>query len=295
MSAYEWLIGTRYLRSTHRRGFVSFVALMSVCGLMLGVATLIVVLSVMNGFERELRSRILARHLARHHHRLDGPLSDWPPLQQQAAQPAGRAGGGAVHREPGDARHTASALPGASVRGVLPAEERRATGLAQHISGGRIEDLLRRRLPHHSRQRARARAERARRRRGGADRARGHGHADRGRAAHAPLPGGRHLRFGYVRVRPRARARQPGRCGAAVSHRRGRHRPAAGVRRSAARAGAGARRWRSRSAAGLLRQRLDAGSRQLLPLHRDHQVDDVRHPAACSWRWPPSTSSRRSS
>ena len=36
MSAYEWLIGTRYLRSTHRRGFVSFVALMSVCGLMLG-------------------------------------------------------------------------------------------------------------------------------------------------------------------------------------------------------------------------------------------------------------------
>ena len=60
MSAYEWLIGTRYLRSTHRRGFVSFVALMSVCGLMLGVATLIVVLSVMNGFERELRNRILA-------------------------------------------------------------------------------------------------------------------------------------------------------------------------------------------------------------------------------------------
>ena len=39
MSAYEWLIGTRYLRSTHRRGFVSFVALISVCGLMLGVAT----------------------------------------------------------------------------------------------------------------------------------------------------------------------------------------------------------------------------------------------------------------
>ena len=60
MSVYEWSIGTRYLRSTHRRGFVSFVALMSVCGLMLGVATLIVVLSVMNGFERELRSRMLA-------------------------------------------------------------------------------------------------------------------------------------------------------------------------------------------------------------------------------------------
>ncbi|MDE2262641.1 MAG: lipoprotein-releasing system transmembrane subunit LolC, partial [Gammaproteobacteria bacterium] len=61
MSApYEWLVGTRYLRSTHRRGFVSFVSLMSVCGLALGVATLIVVLSVMNGFGRELRIRILS-------------------------------------------------------------------------------------------------------------------------------------------------------------------------------------------------------------------------------------------
>jgi lipoprotein-releasing system permease protein len=57
---YEWLIGTRYLRSTHRKGFVSFVAIVSVLGLALGVATLIVVLSVMNGFQREIRSRILA-------------------------------------------------------------------------------------------------------------------------------------------------------------------------------------------------------------------------------------------
>jgi len=59
-SRWEWWVGTRYLRSTHRRGFVSFVAAMSVTGLTLGVAVLIVVLSVMNGFERELRSRILA-------------------------------------------------------------------------------------------------------------------------------------------------------------------------------------------------------------------------------------------
>ena len=49
---YEWLIGLRYLRSQHRSGFVSFVASMSVIGLALGVAVLIVVLSVLNGFER---------------------------------------------------------------------------------------------------------------------------------------------------------------------------------------------------------------------------------------------------
>jgi lipoprotein-releasing system permease protein len=140
MSAYEWLIGTRYLRSSHRRGFVSFVALMSVCGLMLGVATLIVVLSVMNGFERELRTRILAVTAHATLTGLDGPLSDWQQLQQQ------------VRRQPGvlaavpyvDSQAMLAhgpALAGAQVRGVLPAEERAATGLAQHMIAGRLEDL----------------------------------------------------------------------------------------------------------------------------------------------------------
>ena len=89
MSAYEWLIGTRYLRSTHRRGFVSFVALMSVCGLMLGVATLVVVLSVMNGFERELRSRILAVTSHATLMGLNGTLTDWQSLQQRVQRQPG--------------------------------------------------------------------------------------------------------------------------------------------------------------------------------------------------------------
>src|SRR5215470_11291522 len=89
MSAYEWLIGTRHLRSTHRRGFVSFVALMSVCGLMLGVATLIVVLSVMNGFERELRNRILAVTAHATISGLEGPLPDWQGLQRRLQSRAG--------------------------------------------------------------------------------------------------------------------------------------------------------------------------------------------------------------
>ena len=58
--AYEWTIGIRYLRSTHRSGLVSFVASMSVIGLALAVAVLVVVLSVLNGFEAELRGRMLA-------------------------------------------------------------------------------------------------------------------------------------------------------------------------------------------------------------------------------------------
>ena len=140
MSAYEWLIGTRHLRSTHRRGFVSFVALMSVCGLLLGVATLIVVLSVMNGFERELRSRILAVTSHATIMGLTGPLTDWRSLQQRLR---GEAGVQAVvpyiesQAMFANARHMA----GANVRGVLPQEERSATGLAQRLTAGSLEDL----------------------------------------------------------------------------------------------------------------------------------------------------------
>ena len=86
---YEWLIATRYLRSAHRRGFVSFVALMSVLGLTLGVATLIVVLSVMNGFERELRSRILSVTSHATLAGLDGTLSDWQSIQRQTLRQPG--------------------------------------------------------------------------------------------------------------------------------------------------------------------------------------------------------------
>ena len=140
MSAYEWQIGTRYLRSAHRRGFVSFVALMSVCGLMLGVATLIVVLSVMNGFERELRNRILAVTAHATLMGLDGPLDDWQQLQQQVRrQPGVLAAVPYVESQAMLARGTA--LAAAQVRGVLPAEERAATGLAQHMIAGKLAAL----------------------------------------------------------------------------------------------------------------------------------------------------------
>ena len=140
MSSYEWLIGTRYLRSTHRRGFVSFVALMSVCGLMLGVATLIVVLSVMNGFERELRSRILAVTAHATIMGLGGPLSDWRALQ---ARLRGAPGVQAVVPYVASQAMFAHGprMVGAEVRGVLPAEERSATGLAQRVIAGSLADL----------------------------------------------------------------------------------------------------------------------------------------------------------
>ena len=137
---YEWLIGTRYLRSTHRRGFVSFVAVMSVLGLMLGVATLIVVLSVMNGFERELRSRILSVTSHATLSGLDGALADWRSVQQKAQQRPGVQAAVPYIEAQGMLAH-GSHIAGASIRGVLPEEERRTTGIARHLQSGRIEDL----------------------------------------------------------------------------------------------------------------------------------------------------------
>ena len=140
MSAYEWLIGTRHLRSTHRRGFVSFVAFMSVCGLMLGVATLIVVLSVMNGFERELRSRMLAVTAHATIAGLDGRLSDWRALQERVRAAPG-VSAAAPYVESQALFANGRRMAGASVRGVLPEEERTTSGLAQHLTAGTLADL----------------------------------------------------------------------------------------------------------------------------------------------------------
>ena len=137
---YEWLIATRYLRSTHRRGFVSFVALMSVLGLMLGVATLITVLSVMNGFERELRNRILSVTSHATLSAIDGPMENWPAVQRAALKQPGVVAA-VPYVEEQSMLAAGTNIAGATVRGVLPDEERKATGLAQHLISGKLEDL----------------------------------------------------------------------------------------------------------------------------------------------------------
>jgi lipoprotein-releasing system permease protein len=139
-SPYEWLIGTRYLRSAHRRGFVSFVAVISVCGLTLGVATLIVVLSVMNGFERELRSRILAVTAHATLSGLSGSLADWRTLQQRVQRQSGVLAA-VPYVESQAMLANGQVMTGATVRGVMPEEERRATGLAQRVTQGSLGDL----------------------------------------------------------------------------------------------------------------------------------------------------------
>jgi lipoprotein-releasing system permease protein len=139
-TAYEWLIGTRYLRSTHRRGFVSFVALVSVLGLALGVATLSVVLSVMNGFEREIRSRILSVTSHATMTGLEGNLSNWHTVQSEARRQPGVLAAVPYIEEQAMLANGAH-IDGATVRGILPEEEKKATGLAQRVIAGKFADL----------------------------------------------------------------------------------------------------------------------------------------------------------
>jgi lipoprotein-releasing system permease protein len=137
---YEWLIGTRYLRSTHRRGFVSFVAIVSVLGLALGVATLIVVLSVMNGFQREIRARILSVSSHATMMGLEGNLSNWQTIQKEVLKQPGVLAA-APYIEQQAMLANGAHIDGAIVRGVLPKQEETTDGLAQRVTQGKFSDL----------------------------------------------------------------------------------------------------------------------------------------------------------
>src|SRR5438093_6358625 len=80
LTPYELLVGLRYTRARRgsgRNGFVSFIAMVSMAGIALGVAALIVVLSVMNGFQDELRNRILSVASHIEIRGLNGGIRDW--------------------------------------------------------------------------------------------------------------------------------------------------------------------------------------------------------------------------
>ena len=76
----ELFVGLRYLRAKRRTRFVSFITLISLLGVALGVAALIVILSVMNGFEGELRTRLLSMAAHGQVAETDGSITEWREL-----------------------------------------------------------------------------------------------------------------------------------------------------------------------------------------------------------------------
>ena len=85
-AAFEWLLAGRYLRTRRREGFVSVIALFSFVGIMLGVATLIIVLSVMNGFRRELLDKIVGINGHIFVASTDSPLTDYADVAERLAK-----------------------------------------------------------------------------------------------------------------------------------------------------------------------------------------------------------------
>ena len=139
-SGWQWLVGLRYLRARTQNRFVSFISSISILGVALGVAVLIVVLSVMNGFETELRTRILAMTSHASLESFGDGLSDWSGLQDQAEADTDVSAAAPYIQGEGMLLHGAE-VSGAIVRGILPAEERRVSGLGDKLVSGALEDL----------------------------------------------------------------------------------------------------------------------------------------------------------
>jgi len=137
---FELFIGLRYTRAKRRNHFISFISLISMAGIALGVAALIVVLSVMNGFQKELRARILgiASHI-----QITGPddkLRDWQSVAERArANPQVLAAAPYVN---GQAMLAYGAdVRGALVRGIDPALEQEVADVGEHMVAGRLDAL----------------------------------------------------------------------------------------------------------------------------------------------------------
>jgi lipoprotein-releasing system permease protein len=137
---YEGFVGLRYLRASPKRGSLSLIAGIAIFGLALGVAVLIVVLSVMNGFEEVLRTRILSLTAHATISGLEGRIRNWRPDLEQLQRFPGVVGAAPYIEEQGMLIH-GDRSSGVMLRGVLPDGERRVVDLSPHLLSGRMSDL----------------------------------------------------------------------------------------------------------------------------------------------------------
>ena len=134
MASLPLFIGLRYTRAKRRNHFISFISLTSMLGMMLGVAVLILVLSVMNGFDRELRERILGMvpHLAIKNYQ---DFTDWPSVADKLKQHPEVIGVAPFVNGQGMLIHQGYNR-GALVAGILPEYENQVSIVGQHLEEG---------------------------------------------------------------------------------------------------------------------------------------------------------------
>ena len=135
----SFAIGLRYLRAKRRNGFISFISMASILGILIGVMALITTISVMNVFQNELRDRILGMVSHATIDGLDGPLRNWPQAVA-LSQKDERVLGAAPYVET-EALLQGARRQGALIRGVLPEQEPKVSNLGEKMKEGRLSDL----------------------------------------------------------------------------------------------------------------------------------------------------------
>ena len=132
-------IGLRYTRAKRRNHFISFISLISMLGLILGVAVLIIVLSVMNGFDRELRQRILGM-VPHAMVQTTDPIMDWQSLATQVTNHPGVTGAAPFVHGQGMFTYKGRVQP-VMFHGILPAAEKQVSILPEHMHTGSLDSL----------------------------------------------------------------------------------------------------------------------------------------------------------
>ena len=134
-----FFVGLRYTRAKRRNHFISFISLISMLGLTLGVLVMILVLSVMNGFDRELRTRILGMVP---HASINGyqPIEDWRSLADQLEQHPQVVGAAPFIQMQGMLTHNGVVAP-VLASGIDPEAEQRVSIIGEHMQSGSLEAL----------------------------------------------------------------------------------------------------------------------------------------------------------
>ena len=140
INAVELFIGLRYLRAKRRTRFVSFITLISLLGVALGVAALIVILSVMNGFEGELRDRLLSMTAHGYVSEIDGTVGEWREIRDQVEAEVGVVAAAPLIEMEGMVR-TGRSLNAVMVHGVDPVAEKAVSGKRVNFVAGNLDEL----------------------------------------------------------------------------------------------------------------------------------------------------------
>src|SRR3984957_17806078 len=135
---FEWMLSLRYLRARRKEGFISVIAGFSFLGIMLGVATLIIVMAVMNGFRQELLTKILGLNGHLLIQPLESPLTDWEAVADRVSKINGIklaapiVEGQALASSPFNAS-------GVLVRGIRAEDLAKLTSIAKNIKQGTLD------------------------------------------------------------------------------------------------------------------------------------------------------------